>query len=331
MRGGGGRLAVMSALYALLLAVVVAVGSVVPVGWAARMPLVIDPVPLDPVPLGPMPSDGAFGPGAIPIDADLDQPCEVGSAEPPAAVAKALQAWGEDVQCIQVRGDIPRLAAIRVSGVVAIDAWTDVAAAAEGSRWWPVLLGSPISARGQLEAAAELVEQTGDRAADVLRAAAAVDVDGWFARREDDILGGGEYPLSHERLEPANDFDWATPYDSFSGDWLSEVVLVAVPADDSASAAAVLQWGCWNDNPCPAEHVAILREWHERYGADVVGMAQDILELRVTRPPDDWDEAVALAKQHYLYDHDIVDQGTGSIEALAASLLEAPGWRFWWD
>ncbi|WP_414650247.1 DUF4253 domain-containing protein, partial [Duganella sp.] len=33
----------------------------------------------------------------------------------------------------------------------------------------------------------------------------------------------------------------------------------------------------------------------------------------------------------YLYCADIVDQGTESIEALAATLLNARVWYFWWD
>jgi uncharacterized protein DUF4253 len=323
MRGGGGRLAAMSAVYVLLLGLVVAVGSLVPFGPASSGAQAFDPVPV-----GPRPNGGIdFG-----VDpADFDHPCDGDTVELPVMVAQALVDWGNDFACVQVRGDVARLAAIRLSGEVAIDAWTDIAAAAEGTRVWPVLLGSTKAARNQLEAADRLVDQTGDDTASVLRAAEDIDVDDWFEQRRVDILAGRDYPLSHERVQPAGGFDWLTPHETSSGDWLPEVVLVVVPADDSAAAVAALHWGCWNDDPCPAEHVAILRDWHERYGADVLAMTEDILELRVTRPVGDPDAAVELAKRQYLYDYDIVDHGTGSIEGLASLLLEAPGWQFWWD
>jgi hypothetical protein len=33
----------------------------------------------------------------------------------------------------------------------------------------------------------------------------------------------------------------------------------------------------------------------------------------------------------YVYDYDIVDQGSGSINVLAHYLQNAPSWYFWWD
>jgi hypothetical protein len=55
------------------------------------------------------------------------------------------------------------------------------------------------------------------------------------------------------------------------------------------------------------------------------------LELRVPRPPATREAAVALAIQQYAYCYDIVDQGAGSIDALAASLMNGSVWFFWWD
>ena len=51
----------------------------------------------------------------------------------------------------------------------------------------------------------------------------------------------------------------------------------------------------------------------------------------MARPPADRKAALALAGEQQAYCLDIVEQGVGSTAALAATLLEAPVWYFWWD
>jgi len=38
-----------------------------------------------------------------------------------------------------------------------------------------------------------------------------------------------------------------------------------------------------------------------------------------------------LAKEQYIFCNDIVDQGVGTVSALAATLLDSNYWYFWWD
>ena len=40
---------------------------------------------------------------------------------------------------------------------------------------------------------------------------------------------------------------------------------------------------------------------------------------------------MVLALEHFLYCTDIVNQGYGTVEALAAVLLKSKYWHFWWD
>lgn len=58
-----------------------------------------------------------------------------------------------------------------------------------------------------------------------------------------------------------------------------------------------------------------------------------VTEFRVTSPPRDRDTALALAWEHFVFCPDRVHQGTDeeTLEALAAELLDAPVWYFWWD
>jgi len=92
-----------------------------------------------------------------------------------------------------------------------------------------------------------------------------------------------------------------------------------------------LRFGGWNECPSPEVHVALMRLWQERFGAEVVGITRDVVEMRVERPPTNKVDALRLAKQQYLYCQDIVDQGTQTLESLAAVLLGGTSWFFWWD
>ena len=83
--------------------------------------------------------------------------------------------------------------------------------------------------------------------------------------------------------------------------------------------------------PSASEHSALWRYWEQRYGAKVACIANDVIEFTVARPPQTRDEALALAKQQFIYCNDIVHQGVGSVEALAATILQANVWYFWWD
>jgi plasmid stabilization system protein ParE len=96
-------------------------------------------------------------------------------------------------------------------------------------------------------------------------------------------------------------------------------------------ASAWLRWGGWNACPFPWEHCAVHRYWQEQYGAEVVSITHAIVQCVVPRPPSDRRSALALAEQQYYYCADIVQQGVGTIEALAALLLNGRCWYFWWD
>jgi hypothetical protein len=106
------------------------------------------------------------------------------------------------------------------------------------------------------------------------------------------------------------------------------VALIAAPARDLP---AHLVLGGWNECPQPDEHVIVLDAWRRRYGAEVVFVGGDTLELLVERPVVVQSELAALAREQFLYCADIVTQGTGDLEALARELSGAASWYFWWD
>lgn len=95
---------------------------------------------------------------------------------------------------------------------------------------------------------------------------------------------------------------------------------------------ALLSWdGAANYDLGGAEHAAVLRRWAQRWGAELVTLSFDTMELLVARPPADDAEAALVAMEQYAYCPDIVDQGVGSLAALAVRQVRAPSWLFWWD
>jgi hypothetical protein len=111
----------------------------------------------------------------------------------------------------------------------------------------------------------------------------------------------------------------------------SNVQIALIPTDDPTTIPAHLHWGHWNACPPAAYHVAAFRTWRDRYGAELVGIDGDTLNFLVSRKPATHEEALELARVQYMYCNDIIDQGVGSLRALAAELMANDWWFFWWD
>jgi hypothetical protein len=112
---------------------------------------------------------------------------------------------------------------------------------------------------------------------------------------------------------------------------LHKVHIALIPTDDWTTVPAHLRWGGWNACPRAEYHVAALRSWRDRFGAELIGLSSDRMDLRVARRPHTRAQALELAREHYIYCNDIVDQGEGTVSRLAACLIADDWWNFWWD
>jgi hypothetical protein len=220
---------------------------------------------------------------------------------------------------------------VRVDGDAAIATWRELRGRARTSGLWPVVIGSPEDA-SLLVDTVELNCKDGHTFERTLKRASEVDVERAISRvarlygvRAGDLRGS--IPLPDQ--PPSDDF--LAPLDVLTEEPLPEVWIALVPVDESWKATAILPWGNYNENPRPAVHTAVLRDWSRRYGAELVSMTGDVLELSVTRPPTSDQAALALAREQFSYSPDIVQQGVEDIEALAASLKNGHAWYFWWD
>lgn len=115
------------------------------------------------------------------------------------------------------------------------------------------------------------------------------------------------------------------------GGLIASAHIVQVPTRHGYEVPACLNWGGWNQNPHPRHHLAALRQWESDYGAELVALTGDVLELRVARRPATRAEALALAREHYAYCPDVLDQCGGELATRAAALMVSDWWYFWWD
>ncbi|MFB7941550.1 DUF4253 domain-containing protein [Streptomyces sp. NPDC056049] len=75
----------------------------------------------------------------------------------------------------------------------------------------------------------------------------------------------------------------------------------------------------------PADHVAVLRHWHDRYGAEFRYADSSTLELAVGRPPRGLPEIALAGVEQYVYCPDLGDA------VIAGDQAGRSVWTFWWD
>lgn len=106
--------------------------------------------------------------------------------------------------------------------------------------------------------------------------------------------------------------------------------LALVPVQRPADVPAAIGWLGAVNSFMPVELVPYLRSWEGRFGARLVALGFDTIQLAVERPPTGTD-ALKAASEAYMFNPDVVDQGVGTIEALAEEMMQEPHWAFWWD
>jgi hypothetical protein len=110
-----------------------------------------------------------------------------------------------------------------------------------------------------------------------------------------------------------------------------EVIIGVLPVWDRWKIPCLLNYGNWNACPPPEVHAALWKRWSEMYGAEPSWIGHGELEFSVRKPVSGKDEALALAREQSLYCPDLVHQTYGTLDDLAASLMGAQDWGFWWD
>jgi hypothetical protein len=207
--------------------------------------------------------------------------------------------------------------------------WHRLRAEHASSGLWPVLLGPELG-----DLAAALTPESRDNYDDAaeLRRAEAMSLEDLTTLRET-RNGSGPDLFAHLEVgfdRPPGVVHRHPPTFSCSSD---DGLVALVPAAHGWQVPVILGWegGC-NYEMEPVDHGVVLRDWHERFGVELVGLSTDqVLEVLVRRPPTDPAEAVAAARELYLYCPDLVDQCVGALTALAQDQVGSESWQLWWD
>lgn len=110
-----------------------------------------------------------------------------------------------------------------------------------------------------------------------------------------------------------------------------ETVIALLPAAASWMAPCFLRVGGLSSAPDADVHAALARHWQDKYGAHITAAVGHTVEYVVSNPPTTHAAAASLALEHHQVCNDIVMRNYGSVLALAASLLNATVWSFWFD
>jgi hypothetical protein len=206
---------------------------------------------------------------------------------------------------------------------------------------WPVILGTDEHVAVHLQTFAD----SQDTADQILAMAQQIDLDVWFPIRLREI---GYAPRNvdpdpdRKTIEDLRE-PWPLDVSDELRKWYSwplsyrlnpsalTVTMALLPTETSWHAPAWLKFGDRNNCPSPDLQVRLLKYWADQYGAEIVGVGKDTLELRVERPPTEPQIALDLAHEQFIYCPDLIDREVKTIDMLAALLLNNPSWLFWWD
>ncbi len=104
--------------------------------------------------------------------------------------------------------------------------------------------------------------------------------------------------------------------------------VAVMKTDDRFEILRVMQTGGYNYDIMPKDVQERLHDWDGRFGIEIIGAGPDWAQMEFKGRPDDME---AFAKEVYEFCPDIVDQGTGSVEALAKEMSDTNTIFLWWD
>ena len=110
---------------------------------------------------------------------------------------------------------------------------------------------------------------------------------------------------------------------------VKETILAYTPTTKPFEVFAWVPFGGWNECPCAEDMISLARYWYLKHNAVPAVISHDTLEFFCA--PLDIKSAMETAVEHYAVCPDNVDQGIGTVAALADSLTKSTVWWFWWD
>ena len=217
-----------------------------------------------------------------------------------------------------------------------METWEALRARHPRTGLWPVVLGGDLAAIDQLTWRVDILaaDRLGIALLDDVRPAPELFMQWMGDPAEDDYLN--DVPRHLAKLEADQDHirsRLAARPDAAAVRAIADeqIQIGLVPAVAGWEVPALLAWaGAERDDLTGADHLSVLHHWHETYGADLVSLGLETMELLVARPPTDARDAFELAVQQYAYCPALMDNLAPAMGALAATLL-GRHWYFDWS
>lgn len=247
-------------------------------------------------------------------------------------LADILQRHSVDTTSLQSLPGVEQVIyTLTMRGDEAIDLWAKLRVLVDETGYWPLVLGDDADLAAHVW---QMESRSGRSVAEIIEEGLKLERIDWEnSEWDDEVIHSDEYGEDSIRGDWPED---VTPNDTFSvittydGNIQPKLYMGLLPTRMGWETPAYLKFGdpdiCSSD-----EHIAMLKYWQERYGAEPVVMTHDTIEMQVAKPPTDRDSALDLAREQFAYCSDIVGQGTVTLDALAAELLGGTVWFFWWD
>ncbi|TNM68526.1 DUF4253 domain-containing protein [Streptomyces sp. NP160] len=194
--------------------------------------------------------------------------------------------------------------------------------------WWPVVLDDALDddALGDPPAPADELAATA-----IAADGRAWLADRWELLRADDDERDGDGPPSPAAVASVR----AELVGAFAPQQGDDPVAL-LPATAAWQVPAVLGWAPGGADLAALDLAGALRHWEERWGAEVVGLLDEDLVLRVARPPADLALARELARElvaaaPLLATDDLPGPVAAAADLLAPALVGASWWRLYWS
>jgi hypothetical protein len=254
---------------------------------------------------------------------------------------------------------------MQVEGAKALAIWERLRSLTEYTGLWPLVVGDDqcfnalkenyeieqeaadykrdsAARSGSSENVAENAAMNhGEATAQLIAQGDELDLQQWFKNK---VENDRDYLPCHEGTWPVDlpnqsaitltlthKYEYKYEYTSGAEKPLTRVNLLLLPSTIPWHVPALLRLGGSRQCPQTEIHVAVLKSWNQRYGAEIVSASSNVVEMRVGRPPKTRDEALKLAREQAVYCGDLVHGKYGSLSALAATLIDAPLWSFTWN
>ncbi|MET8333627.1 DUF4253 domain-containing protein [Streptosporangium canum] len=216
---------------------------------------------------------------------------------------------------------------------VSAELWAGLRAEHGHSGLWPVLLEDSVQPWSAGQIAPDAVAEIDNYHAAAFMAEVWSD---WIERAHADQLEllapfGPQCPgpaaSGQLAADPAVVADW---YAGLVAERRTPLGLVA--AERGADALAVMGWqGALNHNEWMVPLAAVVRSWEDRFGARVVGIGFNTLDLSVAAPPVTPEHALHVAAEHWTFCPDSVVYSAGTLVDYAEEIRGRNAWSFWWD